>query len=50
MSALAIDREELRAQLLAAVDGIQDTRRACADEAERIGTLAGPSPWRAATA
>ena len=40
------DREELRAQLLAAVDAIEPTLRACADEAERIGTLPEPA-WRA---
>ena len=40
------DREELRAQLFAAIDGIEDTLRGCADEAERIGTLPEPA-WRA---
>jgi alkylation response protein AidB-like acyl-CoA dehydrogenase len=40
------DREELRKQLLAALDDIADVLRSCADEAERIGTLPEPA-WRA---
>lgn len=37
---------ELRAHLLGQVDAIADTLAACADEAERIGTLPEPA-WRA---
>ena len=44
--AASTDREELRAQLLAAVDGIGDALGSAADEAERSGTLPERA-WRA---